>query len=507
MGLLTKVISQIWRGHPQQSAPVLAHVDLSAQTRMVKQRIKAVTTPTEALECLRSDVRPLLEEVSQAGRMDLAAEIEALSYVYIVNATEQPEHCQACYDLLDTPLRELASRTEGGTYPTEHLPEDWRPKRWVFFVQNLTSHLAHSALLCDLIASYLEAHPAQATHIRVTGFLHGPVAQCFRTLQRAHAVQITPLPGHHGKYPTLQKLARQITSQGDERCIVVGPPFGVSFLSGILHAERLAWLSMKFELASFESLSHRFSFTSARRVYKGVERTHWRSAPPLLISEPTINQTASLPHAEHISTFATVFYTINREQKIRHPEFLDAVSRILLAIPDACFVWTGNKKLPEIGARFEEQGVGNRCFFVGWIEPDALLSHGHIFLDTPSLSGTVAAKAVACGRPVMTFQGAHWWVNFFSATLENDMPNEGAEHSLAAVRELLDSGLKLECATPDAYVQQSIALAKDSALRRIYAEGLRAFGQHYFLRNREYACMHFENFSSTLDDASDEAVR
>jgi len=364
--------------------------------------------------------------------------------------------------------------------------------------------LAHTKLLTDLIRSYLREYPHRATDIRIAGLAGSAVAPCFRALRDEFDISLTVFPVQAGLYPALQELARQVNDRGDERCIVVAVPLGLSFLSGLLHPERLAWLSIKFEISAFAGLVHRFSFTSGRRASKKISQTRWLSAPPLFALEPVVSDTPSLPHLERITKYQQVFFTVNREEKIRNPEYLKAVSGILQALPTACFVWTGRKALPEITSWFHEHGVEDRCFFVGWIDPDALLSRGHIFLDTPELSGSIAAKSMACGIPVMSFQGAHSWVNFFHPVLNEELVAVDDTHPLMPVRRIVEHGLLLECASLKEYVEQAAKLARDQYLRQLYAEGMRSFARYYFMRNYVHACMHFENFAVTLSDHLDD---
>lgn len=458
-------------------------------------------TSQDALEYLREEIMPLLENVCRADQAKLAEVVEFWTYQNIIKIFEHADHYDACFSLIDGPLQSLGRRAVLKEYAGENsITPDWRPRKYLFFIHNLSSERAHAKLFCDLIQSYLKEHPNRARTIRIAGLVHDTIAPCYLLLRQEYGISLSAFPAQDGLYTALRNLAKQVSKNIDERCIVVAVPLGLSYMSGLLHPERLAWLSMKFELSAFSGLAHRYSFGSGRRTLRRFNNTIWYSAPPLFAIEPVVHKGHSLPHSEQIDSFQQIFFTVNREEKIRNTEFLEAVTRILLAVPTACFAWTGMEALPEITSWFNSHGVADRCFFVGWIEPDALLSRGHIFLDTPKLSGAVAAKSMACGIPVISFKRAQSWVNFFHPLLEEELAGIDDTHPLIPVRRLKEHGLLLECSSLEEYVEQAVTLAYDEHLRQLYAEGIRAFAQYYFMRNREYACMHFENFAVTQAD-------
>jgi len=508
MGLLAKVLSGIWRSRYTADSSTPSEETLLSEFHALERQRAYIHTQQDALEFLQSDVLPLLEDVCRGGHTALAEMLEIWVYHRLIKIFERAKHYDVCFSLIDHPLRALGHQMASAGDRTSQSPIaiDWRPNRWVFLVHNLEAEMAHIKLLTDLIRSYLCVYPQRAADIRIAGLAGSAVAPCIRALRDEFEISLTVFPAQAGLYSALQELARQVNERGDERCIVVSVPHGLSFLTGLLHPERLAWLSMKFEISAFAGLVHRFSFTSGRRASKKICQTRWLSAPPLFALEPVVSDTPSLPHLERITKYQQVFFTVNREEKIRNLEYLKAVSGILQTLPTACFVWTGREALPEITSWFHEHGVEDRCFFVGWIDPDALLSRGHIFLDTPELSGSIAAKSMACGIPVMSFQGAHSWVNFFQPALDEELPSVDDAHPLAPVRRLIEHGLHLECKTLVEYVAQAMTLAHDHDLRQLYAEGMRAFAQYYFMRHHSHACMHFENFAITLADHPDDGA-
>jgi len=280
-----------------------------------------------------------------------------------------------------------------------------------------------------------------------------------------------------------------------DRIVVVAAPTGVSYLTGILGPDQIAWYSMKFELDSFTLLEHRCSFMSTPTAPSRDHARLWRQAPPFLAYRIDAQPSGiSVPALEHSRAFSTLFYTVNREHKIRHPQFLDAVGRVLEAAPGACFLWTGRERLADIDDFFERRGLLDRTLFAGWVNPDDLLVAGGIFLDTPVLSGTVAARAAVLGFPVVTWTAAQAWINAFMPIFEADQVEDRMPPALVeAMRPLQDAGVALECHTTEQYVALAVRLSVDQLFRSHYCRALKAFTEHYFYDRQRWAAQHLNN--------------
>ena len=200
-----------------------------------------------------------------------------------------------------------------------------------------------------------------------------------------------------------------------------------------------------------------------------------------------------LPALIEARRMGAVFYTVTREEKIKNPLFLDMVARILNAVPQSCFLWTGRTAPHGVVEFFNQRGLAHRHVFVGWINPDDLLCSGDVFLDTPVLSGTVAARAVLAGKPVVTLAESHSWVNFFLPAYERERGSPAVAALDAAVSVAQNLGMPLEVASADDYVVLAVRLATDGQARACYAHAVRAFGQRYFTRSTQAAEDHIAN--------------
>ncbi len=459
--------------------------------------------PDEAVEWIRNEVLPALKECLDGGRYQEASRIENIVYSGAIKRFEFPEHYATCLSLLHPTLEELGRRS--AHVHSLKIPEsaDWVPARIVFFVHNLSASLAHNDLLSNVLRAYLSCPGASPDSVSVVG-MGKTVADSYRALIDEYGLVVHNYSASD-LYSALQKLVSDLDRQPSVRLIVVAVPLGLSYLSGLLHPMRLGWLSMKFEIDAFSPDLPCFSFTSSRRQIKRVGNTLWRTAPPLLmhLGEALRADAAPLSFATDLASYDCVLYTINREEKIKQQPYLEAVARLLSANSQACFVWTGREQPIEIAQFFVDRGVNDRVYFAGWIDPDSLLRAGHLFLDTPTLSGMVAARAVALGLPVVTFSKSHSWVNFFadeldSAELELKAPELGRKWKV-----FQENGLRLECESIESYVELAQKLIDDKMLRAVYCDFLQEFGGYFFSNGQAYAAMHFENFYSPMSASAE----
>lgn len=444
--------------------------------------------PHEAQRSMRELVLPILEACVRLGDAEIACKLEELAYGRLIRAFEEPAHYEACFGPIDATLHQLGRQAAQALTCSRGPAAD--PSRLLFFVHNLgNDRLAHVQLLADLLEAHLDAQPQDAPRIGIAGCVARELAPRIQRLVDRWSLRVWTLPTSMAPDRVLAHAAALLRTEGYGRLVVVSVPVGISFLTGLIE-EQVAWLSMKFELACFDRLKHRCSFTAGARQHRVIDGRDWWAAPPLFSAPTELVASGQLPDAlRQARRFSTVFYTINREEKIRNPLFLDAVASILQRLPDSSFVWTGRHPQPAIIEHFASRGLADRQFFAGWVVPDDLLTGADIFLDTPVLSGAVAARAVAVGCPVLTWSNSRSWINFFLPTYRR----RSEVAPTPAIQQIEARGLVLECATPAGFVDQALRLAVDPALRADYGAALRAFAAEHFFDRHRSAQAHLAN--------------
>lgn len=469
-------------------------------SRALIDRIEATATrtPADALRLVKGAVLPVLAACEVQGDALSACDLDVVVYKHLVRRFELPSHYEQCLALMDGPLRRLGATLRHG--PLRPLATGTTVKRVLFFFQFLGSAGAHVDLFTSVMATYFAHRPEEASLFGVTGVTEGKAAEALQSLQASHGIAIHALRmvSPRDAYASAIDL---MTEEGYDRLVIVAMPIGLSFLSGALPAGRLGWWSMKFELGCFDGLTHRCALMSAHLREKIVNGKRWLEAPPMMEFTQRLVPNSVLPDLlfRALDGAKFVFCTINREEKIRHPGFLEMVARVLKEVPRSRFLWTGRFKAPEVVRFFESRGLGARHFYIGWIHPDDLLAHADVFLDTPVLSGTVAARAAVLGKAVVTLADSQSWMSVFLPAFAHDRLSGRAgevERLVSAIERL---GLRLEAGNADEYVATAIRLANDPAALRAYGEAIASFANRYFLPNAESVGRHVENLRAEVE--------
>lgn len=460
----------------------------------IMARVPAPRSAGDAQWLMRRVVLPLIEAYAKKGDARAALRIEQDLHPPLVKRFEDPSHFEACLGMLDAPMHRLGL---ANAPPME--PLQGGADRLLFFVHNLATDYAHTLLMCELIGAYLQTHPAQASKIGIAGVAGKRVSPAVDSLMQRWDLKVHILQAQDSLHGPTLEAARMLAAGAYDRLIIVSVPVAISYLTGLLPPSRVGWLTMKYQLSCFEHLKHRCSFRSGLRRAQEIDGRRWLQAAPLFSGEVSLKPMGNLsPVLQRARQSNTVLYTINREDKVRNPQFLRRVARILSELGDAVFVWTGREHLAEIDAYFASQGLQDRHLFAGWVVPDDLMQAGDLFLDTPVLSGNVAALATAVGIPVMTDAQAITWVGTFWPAYEAEAGTPAVAHLDALIGPLQAEGITLQCTGGDDFVRQAVRLARDATLRQRFGQALRAFARHYFFDAGRAAEDHFANLRAPI---------
>lgn len=464
----------------------------AGHARSFMQTTSAPANAEAALRLIEVDIVPLLRSCVEYGDIQSALSLEEWAYVNCITRFEYHSHYESSFRALEVPLQML------GTARRETMrqePQAFNVRGSIaFFVHNLASDMAHVQLLADLIEAFLDGAPEQAHNLRIVGGSPGQISRRLAALSSKYGVALHRIDNTEGPAACHEALDRWARQAEVGQIIFVSIPMGLSYCSARTGSV-VGWMSMKFELPNFPAVVRRYSFTSPNRQRRQVNAQLWRCAPPLFAHSPTLDKSISPPDsiAPAFTRFETVLYSINRAEKISDAGFLDVVCDLLTQFPDTCFVWTGRSPIPAIVAHFERRGLMDRQFFAGWVIPDSLLSSGHIFLDTPHLSGTVAARAMCHGIPVISWVEAKSWLNFILPQVLDDTDPRWRREIQSEIEALHAQGVQLECASPEVYFATASRLIQDTKLRTQFGSALKTIGNTYFLDRQRTAHDHFLN--------------
>ena len=462
------------------------------QAISVMESTSAPTSAEAALNLIGNGVLPILQSCVERGDIQTALMLEEWAYVNCIVRFENQAHYQSCFGLLEAPMHQLGVMRRNAVQEQAAAFNPHAPI--AFYVHNLATDMAHVQLLADLIESYLERAPEKSRGLLIVGGSAGRLSARLCGVRDRYGVALERIDNTAGPAMVYESLNQWIRQNKVGQMVFVSLPPGLSYCSARIGSVT-SWMSMKFELSNFPAVVRRYAFTSASRQGRALQGRIWRCAPPLFAQPPMLDKSIAPPAAvaQAVQSFGTILYSINRAEKISDAGFLDVVCELLARFADACFVWTGKEKTRAIVSHFERRGLVDRQFFAGWIEPDSLLSVGHIFLDTPHLSGTVAARAMCSGIPVISWTAAHSWLNFFMPRVSADCAS-GRQPGLAtALQALGEDGICLECATARDYFETACKLISDPSLRSRTGTALAMLGSTYFLNRHQAASDHFLN--------------
>jgi glycosyltransferase involved in cell wall biosynthesis len=314
----------------------------------------------------------------------------------------------------------------------------------------------------------------------------------------------------HGKSLTTERdpfslllaARRHFHAEGVSQVVFVSLPPMMAFCHGLGLAPAVTWWGMKFPLPNFGFLEARLQCLALYKKRARLFDQDWCFAlqpqEPLAIAP---RERINAVRWQYAGKF--ILGTIAREEKINTPEYLEAITRILQRNPNACFVWTGRRQLPEIEDAFSRAGVGDRCHFVGWVEPEVYCSVFDLFLDTFPLSGIMPNQAMHAGVPVVT-GNTNGAFNYITDVPDGEPPYTAAQKAeLDAMFGTLPERLgKIAADTVDEYVDIACRLIADDALRAEFA----AAGKTYVDTIRFNIAAAARDMSSHFADISHRAL-
>jgi glycosyltransferase involved in cell wall biosynthesis len=371
--------------------------------------------------------------------------MESNFYEHIVKSRESREHYEMCFrkfeplgnaygDILRRKFLELKERYKNNE-KNEH------GERILFLLPNLDNDLAHIEQLYNILDNHSSINK---TKIFVAGYrtmYKVPQSKLLARLADEGKVKLLFFDeGHAGRVQLINFFLLYNFS-----CLVVySVPLQLSAWCRALGSESVYWAATKFPLSCFKEVRNRIFGGVGRSLELPDSGVEWAFVTPGLSAD-------SIPRFETDNRNRQRLVSINRAEKIANSSFLDIVSQILTLRPTTSFYWTGRNALPQVEEHFAKDNLSSRVHFIGWVDPDLVLDQYDIFLDTLTLSGTVATKAFASGMPVISVRGAESWLEAFETevlaqkstewkgvNLKNLLVNSVEEY-IENVLELIDS--------------------------------------------------------------------
>lgn len=424
----------------------------------------------------REDVIRLMEEALNSKEYDKFIQYEMHHYIQFIKKTEEKKHYEKC--LTDI---ENISESYGKVLKQKILKYDGESSNIIcYFLPSIDNDLAH----VEILSRILSQHKPSDYKIFVAGYsskTDGCSSRFLTKLEKDGQIEIIPLKQTHD---SLVKFITWFNHNKISQLILMSVPTLIPAFIGALGSDKVTWFSSKFELECFPTLTNRISCCGHEYQVKKIGNTIWHRMPAALDSE-------NIPKYKKriINDGSHRLVSINREEKIKNPDFLKAIARILQKNTKASFYWTGRTEDTSIKSYLENEGIGNRCQYIGWVNPVKALDEFDIFLDTPSLSGSVAATAFTAGIPLVTFRNSQSWIEFYEPKFhQNIVKNKYTTYSLPLIADSYDE-----------YVEIATSLITNSNQYNIASEYQKIAGSMHFLDKKSLYYSHLKYIKKIIN--------
>lgn len=442
----------------------------------------------QASKCYRAAV-DALRRAARSGDVQRALDFEEAIYTTFVKSVENEEHYRRSFADWKDDLATLGRRYRDPAA----LCSDGGDRIALFL------HSGHILGHTEVLLKMLESRPRSGEH-RVEArvyilHLYEPV---FMARSRAAGIEVVSALDALGPGSTWDArfiwLRQRFRDDRVGVCVWVSVPTMAAFaLSMRLAPVQIFW-AMRFHPISGPDIDGHITWGDKSEKTRRYGNREWEVVPLPFAVDDSLPQAAEISELRRRFPESVLLGTLAREEKINSAPFLQAVADILLAHPQAGFLWTGRSEHPGIAGFFQAAGVGPRCHFVGWVDTKLYAAALDVFLETfPVGSGVTSYQAFAAGVPLLSYLhpqtifGTHYWHSLAAPDASGAVPAQPRlsapdKHSILCARDT------------EEYVALAGRLISDPAWRaQIGARG-RAFFQEELGNTKAYA----ERFFATV---------
>jgi glycosyltransferase involved in cell wall biosynthesis len=348
-----------------------------------------------------SNISATLEKQLNNQDYDLFINSVLNFYTKEIKSNEDPVHYENCFNEINPYLEKY------GRIVKNQLPKIKKNNRIriCYILPNLDSDLAHIEVLYSILKNHTNLSNIE---IYIAGQSSSPTGCQNKLITKLSLENNIKIINFSHTHKGLINFFKLFIEEKFSQLIILSIPILLPLFIRALGSDYVTWHTLKFALNCFENLKNGICGYSS--IPEIPSNTKWYKNNSVLNEPYKWNY-------EFQETNVIKFISINREEKIKNITFLEAIKKILIAIPKSTFDWTGRNNDDFINSYFEEAGLINRVKFIGWVDPLSILKNYDIFLDTPNLSGIVAASAFSAGMPVIFFRNSRSWVTAYSEKL------------------------------------------------------------------------------------------
>ena len=447
---------------------------------------------------------PFLAEMLRRRDMDHALKLESLIYECYVKPTETEAHFAWCMERI-APLFTRAAHGWRDELPALPQPSLEAPYKVGFFIHN-ASTLAHIEVLLNTLKGYrmLDEQPFEPT-VYCFGGKSPPMEQALAALGVRLVMLNERFPETQcSNWQRLLRFRELISQEGVQEVVWVSLVTMLPLAFGLRIAPVQTWFAMKYRNFSNEDIDGYVSGSALSR-FGLIGGRRWRTA--MLGVDDWYDPTAEAQAAQLRAALGdwVVVMTLARTEKMQDPAYLQALAAILVAHPEAIFLWAGREEDPKVVAAFKAAGVLDRTRFIGWVDTRLYAQVADVFLDTfPFPCGFTLFQAMAAGKPVLIYdspeaaQTGLW--NFIKPLLED---GEGTAEERAELRTFIGDDadpLIAVARSPEDYVTRAGQLIGDVEARARAGAAARRFMARYFSDPRVMGSSLADHFVDLIEE-------
>lgn len=443
----------------------------------------------EARKCYRGAVDALRRH-ARAGDAHHALYCEELIYAAFVKTVEDEEHYYRCFADWKDDLATLGRRF----HDPDALSSEGSDQ--IAFFLHTGAILGHTEVLLKL----LESRPRSGGHrVEPRVYILNLYEPVFMARCRAAGIEVVSALDALGPGSTWDArfiwLRQCFKEDRVGVCVWVSVPTLAAFaLSMRLAPVQIFW-ALRFHPISGPDIDGYITWGDKSEKTRRYGNREWEVVPVPFAIDDSPPDPGKIKALRRRFPESVLLGTLAREEKINSAPFLQAVADILLAHPQAGFLWTGRSEHPGIAGFWRDAGVAERCHFVGWVDTRLYAAALDIFLETfPFGSGVTSYQAFAAGVPLLSYLhpqtifGTHYWHSLAAPGASGAVPAQPHlsapdKHPILCARDTVE------------YVALAGRLISDTAWRTEVGARGRAFFEEELRSNEVYAIRFFETIS------------
>ena len=164
---------------------------------------------------------------------------------------------------------------------------------------------------------------------------------------------------------------------------------------------------------------------------------------------------------------------------------------------DICFLWTGREQLPSIQRQFDDAGISDRCFYIGWVNTKLYAQVIDVLLDCfPLGCGYTAYEAMAAGAATVFYASTESQESGVPALVHAiDSAGEDCAEEKSQLATVYANRTRYFCADNTAHYQDmATRLIQDDALRQQSGEANRQFISLFYEDQKKMASGYARHF-------------